>query len=328
VEINLSKRIALLGGAGFLGLHLLEALEQLSDISSIVVLDKFVHDLPVREILHNEDKTEILKFDIKETETLTSILKSRKINTVIHLAANADISASASSPSLDFFEGTLLTQSAIEASRIAKVKKFIFTSGSGVYGDNAELVFSEKSSFGFAPSPYAASKQASESLLQAYHSLTGIQTRIFRMGNIVGPWQTHGVGIDLLKKIWRNPLSLSVLGNGNQKKPYIHVSDVVSGIIRLGLLNEIRSGYEVFNLATNGGTYVYQIANWVVELAGSSNTEIELGKTPFGWPGDVPIIRMDSSRAISLGWNPKYTSDEAVFISLQEMLGQRSSYRL
>jgi UDP-glucose 4-epimerase len=326
LEIDLSKRIALLGGAGFLGLHLLEALEKIRDVSSIVVVDKFVHELPVRDIMHNEDKTEIVKLNIKETGALKNILETRKVDTVIHLAANADISASAFDPSLDFFEGTLLTQSALEASRIAKVEKFIFTSGSGVYGDNPEQIFSESSNFGFAPSPYAASKQASESLLQAYHSLTGIKARVFRMGNIVGPWQTHGVGIDLLRKLWRNPLCLNVLGNGYQKKPYIHVRDVVDGILRFGILEETGSGYDVFNLATDGGTYVYQIANWVIELVESRDATIEYGQSPFGWPGDVPIIQMSSGRAISLGWKPKYTSDQAVYESLREMVGQKQSY--
>lgn len=321
------SKIAVFGGAGFLGRHLINGLANVDVAETILVFDKFIHQYPK----HSYDSLtklgcQVFKLDLSETKVIQSHLESHGIDTVIHLAANADISKATSDPTIDFYQGTLLTQYALEIARKSGVGKFIFTSGSGVYGDDESSCFDEKSPYGMSVSPYSASKISSEVLLQTYSNMFGIQTTVFRMGNIVGSFQTHGVGIDFLQKLWQDQSVLQVLGNGRQQKPYIYVQDVVEGIVKLSLQRTSAERYEVFNLATEDGTLVREIAELAVSIAGRSTTRIVYGKTSWGWPGDVPRISMSSTKARSFGWLPTYNSREAVEKSLLELASQRLYY--
>ena len=129
-------------------------------------------------------------------------------------------------PTIDFHQGTLLSQNIFEAARLAGVKRVIYASGSGVFGDNARKIFDEND---FSPCPtstYAASKAAGETLLSAYCSMFGLQGLSYRFANVVGPHQTHGVAFDFIRRLRKNPHALTVMGNGTQTKSYIHVDDI------------------------------------------------------------------------------------------------------
>lgn len=326
--MSIKGRTVVLGGAGFVGRHLIRYLRTESLDAELFVIDKFVHRFPVISgSLFDELEVTVINSDIGNLESLTQIFCEVQPRTVIHLAANADISKASTDPSLDFFQGTLLTQNALEASRISGAKRFIFTSGSGVYGRNFERNFVEADGFGEAVSPYASSKISSETLIECYSNMFGFESTIFRMGNVVGPGQTHGVGMDFLQKLWRDPMKLRVLGNGNQRKPYIHVEDVVRGIFQLGVQTKTRKNIiDRYNLATADSTTVKEIAVMAVEIAGNDRTVIEYGESAEGWPGDVPIVSLDSTKAGLANWVPSISSNMSVYRALKEMAAQKASY--
>lgn len=239
-------------------------------------------------------------------------------DSVIHLAANADIAASASQTDLDLKQTVLATFNVLEAMRLQKVGRIIYSSGSGVYGDVGEYAPAEDYGPLLPVSMYGATKLGAEALICAYSHLFGLQARIFRFANVVGPHQTHGVGYDFIRKLRKNPARLEILGNGLQSKSYIHVDDVINAIAHVSTLET--SPVNIYNVGAGDYISVRRIAELVVEEMALTGVQITFGDTPFGWKGDVPVVRLNDNKLRKLGWASKYGSEEAVRRSLREML--------
>ena len=219
-----------------------------------------------------------------------------------------------------------LTNNVVEAMRRAKVKQLFYASGSGVYGDAGDATLAED----YAPlrpvSTYGASKLAGEALIASYCSMFGLRACAFRFGNVVGARQTHGVGYDFLRRLTSRPCRLRILGDGHQSKPYIHVSDIVAAV--LCAAQKATGTFSVFNVATDDAVTVTEIADLAVETLGlPARPVFEYAGGRCGWRGDVPVLRLDSTRMRSLGWVPKWNSRQAVRHSLQELLVDERSFR-
>lgn len=299
---------AIVGGAGFIGSHFVDILA--SQGNEISVIDNFCSGSESRILTHiNKPYFKMVKANAEDTEVLVKAFRS--VETVIHLASNPDIAKAATDPRIDFTQGTALTESVLEASRRSGVKNFLYASGSGVYASSGLNPIKEDSKL--QPiSTYGASKLAGESLSSAYAFMFGIKCLAFRFANVVGPKQTHGVGFDFLRKLRINPAELEVMGNGTQTKSYIDVLDVVSGVLTAN--NNIDTGFEVFNVATEDVITVKEIAELALEIANlsSETTKIKYGESDRGWKADVPQIALNSERLRSLGWSNKFNSREAM----------------
>jgi UDP-glucose 4-epimerase len=247
---------------------------------------------------------------------------------VIHLASNPDIARAITEPSVDFDEGTFLTQNVVEAMRITEVRHILYASGSGVYGDLGEREASEDHGPLIPISTYGASKLAGEALIAAYCFMFGLVGRAFRFGNIVGPRQTHGVGFDFVRKLLREPSRLPILGDGLQSKSYVYVTDVVRAVL-VALENEQRD-FQVYNVATGDYVTVTEIAGLAVECVGldPATVALEYSGGDRGWKGDVPIARLDTRRIRSLGWTNEMSSREALEASMRSMLDDARAGRL
>ncbi len=126
------------------------------------------------------------------------------------------------------------------------------------------------------------------------------------------------MGFDFLRRLREKPTRLRILGDGRQSKPYIHVSDVVEAV--LCAAKQAVAPFSVFNVATADAVTVTEIAELAVETLGLPNRPVfDYTGGSRGWRGDVPVVRLDSSRIRSLGWFPKRNSREAVRQSLQEI---------
>ena len=170
---------------------------------------------------------------------------------------------------------------------------------------------------------YGASKLACEGLISAYCHNFGIKAWIYRFTNIVGARSTHGVVLDFMNKLRKNPKELEVLGDGNQSKPYLEVNDCVDGML-FGLEHSDEQ-VNVFNLGTDGSTSVARIAEMVISGLGLKNVKIKFTGGERGWPGDVHTVRLDVSRLKKLGWKPKHSSDGAVQAGISALIGKRDA---
>jgi len=258
----------------------------------------------------------LVEADLKDLEFLVDVMGGA--DHVFHFAANPDIAKAMAEPSVDFWEGTYLTNNVLEAMRRVGVTRLTYASGSGVYGDTGELAVRED--LPLRPiSPYGASKLACEAMISAYCHMFGIAALALRFANVVGPNQTHGVAYDFIRRLRADPGELSILGDGTQSKSYVHVDDVVDAL--LGLFPP-GGGLEILNVATEDYLTVREIADMVVERLGLSDVEYRLGSGPRGWRGDVPIVRFDTTRARALGWTNRLTSRQAMAAAIDAMVLQ------
>jgi UDP-glucose 4-epimerase len=214
--------------------------------------------------------------------------------TVVHLAANADIAAGAENPDLDL-DGISMTRNVVRAARRVGVKRIIYTSGSGVYGHRSHAWPTEDTAC-YPISSYGAAKLASEAILHAYEQY-GIEVTIFRPANVVGPDQTHGVGFDFMRKLRKDPTRLEILGDGLQSKQYLHVDDLLDAF-------EL-AGPGTFNVGPTTSLQVIEIAEMAREAAGcSKRTHLDV-QGGLAWPGDIPTVRLDCTKLERLGWEAR-----------------------
>jgi UDP-glucose 4-epimerase len=320
------KRVFVSGGAGFIGSHLLASLLREGGIERVVIFDNFSSGQPsyIKESA-DDPRVEVVRADLRELSAVTSAMAG--CDTVFHLAANPDIAKAVTQPDIDFWEGTYLTQNVLEAMRVNGVRKIIYTSGSGVYGENPEVAFAEDYGPCVPISTYGASKLACEGLIAAYCHMFELVGRAFRFANVVGPRQTHGVGYDFIRRLKADPTRLRILGDGTQRKSYIHVEDVLAAI---GLADERATcNYVMFNVATDDYITVAEIADLAVKASGLTpgQTKYEFTGGDRGWKGDVPVVRFDCSKIKALGWKARRSSAEAVTDAMKAMIGELNDAR-
>jgi UDP-glucose 4-epimerase len=302
------------GGAGFIGSHMVRRLLQSPD-SSVVVYDNFSSGRPWH-LPEGDGRLEVIRGDLKDLPALTSAIEGSEI--VFHFASNPDIARATREPDIDFWEGTYLTQNLLEAMRVAKVRRLIYASGSGIYGDTGTTPVTEDYSPLHPISTYGASKLACEALICSYVHMFGLEGVGFRFANVVGPRQTHGVAYDFIRRLLLDPTQLEILGDGSQSKSYIYVEDVLDALL---LVNEKGwENFDVFNVATEDYLTVRQVADLVAKRLGISNVKYRFTGGNRGWKGDVPIVRFNTTKLRNRGWTNRRTTVEAIRDSIDSMI--------
>lgn len=312
------KRFLIVGGAGFIGSHFADRLLADRAIESVVVFDNFTSGRPAHLAHHRSDKRlRVVEGDAKNIDSLVAAMKD--IGTVIHLASNPDIAKAVTEPQIDFVEGTALTNNVVEAMRRASVPRILYASGSGVYGDLGYTEAAEDHGPLIPGSTYGASKLAGEALIAAYTAMFDMTACVFRFGNVVGARQTHGVGFDFIRRLTADPSRLRILGDGQQSKSYIHVTDVVEAVLTAHC--QVDVPFRAFNVATGDYITVQEIADLAVENLGIDRSKVAYDYTggDRGWKGDVPIVRLNTDRIRQLGWSNRLTTYKAMQRSLREL---------
>lgn len=315
------RRVEVVGGAGFIGSHFVDRLLADHSVEVVRVYDNFSSGREWHLSGHVDDsRLEVIKGDVADLDVLVESMAG--IETVIHLASNPDIARAATEPAVDFDHGTLLTHHVVEAMRRAEVRRILYASGSGVYGDLGEAEPDEDYGPLVPVSTYGASKLAGESLIASYCYMFDLAGVAFRFGNVVGPRQTHGVGFDFVRRLLAEPSELTILGDGSQSKSYVHVSDVIDAVLLAATAD--LPPFAVFNVATGDYITVREIAELAVNAVG-----LQPGSSMFsytggdrGWRGDVPIVRLNTDRIRALGWVNTRTTKQALADSLAAMLGE------
>lgn len=312
------KTFFLVGGAGFIGSHFVDALLKQDIVEKVTIYDDFSNGKEWHYAHHrNDPRLSVIRGDVKDIDLLTESMNNHEA--VMHFASNSDISQAAKTPSIDFTDGIYLTYQVLEAARVTKVKRIIYTSGSGVYGDVGHLESAEDQGNLHPISPYGASKLAGEAFISSYCHMFGITACVFRFGNVVGPRQTHGVGYDFIKRLLKNNSSLRILGDGMQSKSYIHIQDVVQAVL---LANDtLKTPFEIYNVATGDYITVREIAEIIADCMDLKNqVNFEYTGGDRGWNGDVPIVRLNTDKIQSLGWVCKHNSAQSIRESALAML--------
>ena len=306
------SKVLVTGGAGFIASHLQQSLLNL-DIE-VISVDIQPESVPsISELIKNQN-FHYFQRDVNDTDTIIRLCEDADI--IYHMASNTNIRTGLSGPESDITDTLGSTISLLEAMRRTDVRSIFFPSSSAVYGRKGTLL-SEETGDLRPISYYGACKLASEALISSYSQMNDLDALVFRLPNIIGPGMTHGVVYDFVKKLSSDPDRLQILGNGKQKKQYLHVSDLVDGIIDFTF--RMDRGYDCYNISNDSSIDVVSIADIVCKEMGLHPTYQFTGGES-GWKGDVPYFDLDSSKAGSRGWTYRYDSESAIIDTLRSSL--------
>ena len=228
---------------------------------------------------------------------------------IFHLAANADVRYGYKNPFRDLEQNTITTYNVLEAMKKNNINKIVFCSTGSVYGEPKNFPTPENDNFPIQTSFYGASKVAGETFIQAYCEAFNFKSWIFRFVSILGNRYTHGHVYDFCNQLFKNSSYLKVLGDGNQKKSYLHVDDCIKAIF-IGV-KKSKKKINIFNLGTNEYINVKQSINIICnQLQVKPKVSFYGGKR--GWIGDSPFIFLNNKKIRSLGWKPKFTIKESI----------------
>ncbi len=319
---SLNERFFIVGGAGFIGSHFCDALLRDHGAAAVTIYDNFSSGREWHYAHHLDDaRFKVVRGNVHEREKLAAAMSGHDV--VIHLASNPDIAKAMTEPDIDFREGTELTNNVVEAMRVSGVSRILYASGSGVYGEAADIEFREDHHPMHPISTYGASKLAGEALICAYAHMFEMTGLCFRFGNVVGPRQTHGVGYDFVKRLSNDPSRLPILGDGTQTKSYIAVNDVIAAV--LFAHQQCKERFAAFNVATGDYITVQAIGELAAEIVlGNDANKVKFEYTggDRGWRGDVPIVRINTDAINALGWRCAMPTREAMAWSMKSMLEQ------
>ena len=303
----MKNKIIVTGGAGFIGSHLIERLLLRGD--EVIVIDNLSSGKMdfLKEHIVNPD-FEFIRLDLLNQKELNTTVKDA--DAVFHLAANPDVRLGVSDTRVHLEQNIIATYNLLEAMRINKIKNILFTSTSTVYGEAALIPTPEEYGPLVPISLYGASKLACEALITSYCSTFDMNSWLFRFANIVGPRGTHGIIFDFINKLIKNPGSLEILGDGKQRKSYLHVYDCVEAI--LFAMENSNDMVNIFNIGSQDTINATEIGEIIVEEMGLQDVEFNYTGGSRGWKGDVPKMMLSIDRIKSVGWKPVYNSERSV----------------
>ena len=334
------KKILITGGAGFIGSTVAEKL--LEQGNKVIVVDNFndfydynrkIRNIleatgnyeKVNEILENSSKDEkieklkkivnsenfVLEYaDIRDMGKMDKIFSEYKIDLVFNPAAMAGVRPSLLDPLLYEEVNIKGYMNLLELCKKYGIKKFIQASSSSVYGNNKNVPFKETDIVDFAISPYAATKKSGEVLGHVYHKLYDIDMIQLRFFTVYGPKQRPDLAIHKFTKMILEEKSIPFYGDGNTKRDYTYIDDIVDGILKsIDYLFKNQDVYEIFNLGESRVVSLKEMVETIEKVLGKKAV---LDKQPMQ-PGDVEKTYADISKAKEiLGYNPKTNFEDGI----------------
>ncbi|MEK4873831.1 NAD-dependent epimerase/dehydratase family protein [Bacillus smithii] len=281
------------GGAGFIGSHLVE--ELLLQGAKVHVLDNLVSGQ-----LKNVHPLAVMHIEDIRSQGAKQIIMREKPDVVFHLAAQADVGQSIREPKYDADMNINGTINILEACREASVKKVIFASTSGVYGNLQKDLISEKD-LTMPISYYGLSKLTAESYIRLFHQLYGLSYTILRYGNVYGPRQSAkgegGVIAIFLDRI-KKGMPLMIHGDGEQTRDFVYVKDIV----RANIAAVEKGDQETIQVSTGKSISINHLVKMLTQIYGSP---IETIYT-HARTGDIKHSCLDNKKARQLlQWNPQ-----------------------
>ena len=319
----MKKIILITGIAGMVGSNLLEKI--INSKNLIIGIDNFaLGDKKFLKKFNNKKNFFFLKKNLDREiidKKLEQIIKKNYLSEIWLLAANSDIQKGIKDYKVDLNNTLLTTINSLEFLKnfLQKDTKIIFTSSSAVYGEQIERI-SEKLKNKNPLSNYGIMKLQSEIYLKYYSKINNINTLIFRFPNVVGPNLTHGLVFDMKKKITlKNNNYIQVLGNGEQQKPYSHVSEILDCIFFLKK-RKYKKKINYFNIGNNDvGLKVKEIVKKMVTKF-KSKKKILFEKKNIGWVGDIPKYSYSTKKINKLGFKFKMNSNKSINKIINEIL--------
>lgn len=321
-------RVAVTGGAGFIGSHFVDkCVEEGWDVR---VIDNFrtgrIEFLSNHYPMIYPNPVDITTCPMSELYHAFD-----GCDWVAHFAANADVRYGFDRPFFDIEQNIIGTHRVLEAMRGVGVKNIFFASTASVYGSLDIPVITEDAPMPVQNSLYGTSKLAAEGLISSYVEKFGFNSVIGRWVQIMGERYLHGHVIDFVRKLLRNPDRLEILGSGTQRKSGLYVKDLCDGIFKaIERSSNISPSHEIFNFGTSSTFSVFESADLICNIMGLKPRyvpEVGISKPTGGWVGDNPSVLLDSHHAKRmLGWTAEHDAQYAIEKTVRWLLSDECRY--
>ena len=296
-----NKRVCVIGGAGFLGSHLVDYLIEERNCD-VLVLDNLISGLKK----HVHKKAEFAWYDIRDDEhELIGILKSHQIEYVFNYAAEPYIPESFERPKHFFIINALAVLNVLNACQRSGVKKILQVSSAEIYGDMKGKI--TENDMVVAHSTYGVSKMAADGLVQVRWREGQVPAIAMRQFNCVGERETHEYVIpEIIGQLAEGPTVR--LGN-NSFRDFQYAGDAVRMAVEL--LEKGEPG-EVYNMGSEGGIQIYPLAHLIGKLMGHEKVEIVTDQKRVR-PWEIWHLQSDNTKLYSvISYRPKVKFEEAL----------------
>ena len=306
-----TTRCFVTGGAGFIGSNLVDRL--LADGHEVVAYDDF--STGQREFLQAASAHpgfRLIEGDCLDEPTLREAMAGCEF--VFHFAANADIRSGLEHPRKDIDQNIVATFNVLEAMRSNDIDGIAYASSAAALGEPSVFPTPESCSVPIQTSLYGASKMACEGLVSSYCEGFGFEGYGFRFVSVLGERYPYGHVFDFVSALRKDPTRLRVLGDGTQRKSYLHVQDCISAVlcaVRGRTAVDAPHRTQIYHLGLPEYVELMDSVRWICDHLGV-DPEIELTGGRQGWVGDNPFVFLDVSKIQATGWTPQYTIQESV----------------
>jgi UDP-glucose 4-epimerase len=302
---------AVLGGAGFIGSNLVD--ELIAQGFEVTVLDNFSEgkmenlyprNQPQRLERMKRERLEVVRGDVRDFDTVRRVCDGK--SWVFHLAAMSRIQPSIGEPLLACHQNIVGTWNVAEACRQGGAKRLVYSASSSAYGLANEPPHREEMPTDCL-NPYSLSKKVGEEICELYRRLYGLSTVSLRYFNVYGPRHqeegSYATVIAIFRRQLRYGQPLTVVGDGEQRRDFTFVGDVVRANILAAMNHEVHGTFNI-------GTGVNYSINELARMVGGAAAPVAYVPPR---PGEARVTKADPSKAQDLlGWEPTVSLEDGL----------------
>jgi len=311
-------RLLVTGGCGFIGAGFCRRVKKQHPYLTLVNIDKlYPCSTRASDLTTSLGNYTFIKGDIADTDLISKILETYRIDTIIHFAAQSHVDTSFTNPMIYTQDNVVGTHSLLEASRkYGGIKKFVQISTDEVYGENTHGVSSafNESSLLKPTNPYAASKASAEMLVHSYLHSYNLPAVVIRSNNVYGPGQYPEKVIPKFLFQLMDNKKITLQGSGHQLRSFLYIEDAVDAILCVLFQGEIG---EIYNISSCDEISIKDLATDLIQ------------RFKHGDPVDDHICYIEdrnfndkrywieSEPLAKLGWKPQWTLERGLDETIQ-----------
>lgn len=307
------------GAAGFIGFYVSQRL--IADGYDVVGLDAITdyYDVALKEARLAKiagPHFTFVKGKVEDPGLLMALFEEHKFDLVVHLAAQAGVRYSIEQPRAYLDSNITGTFELLEAARAHPPRHMMLASTSSAYGANTEMPYRETMRADHQMSFYAATKKATEAMAHSYAHLFDLPITMFRFFTVYGPWGRPDMALFKFTKAILNGESIDVYNNGDMKRDFTYVDDLVEALSRLSATAPQRGApvcdadslspvapWRVVNL---GNSQPVQLTDFITAIENATGLPAKRNLMPMQ-PGDVPATWAEATLATELAGKMPHT---------------------
>lgn len=302
-----NKNVFVTGATGLVGSHLIKRLLELKP-SKIVCLSRSKDPSSLFYSEKMDEKVVCAYGDLKDKERIFDLVSKHEINHIFHVAAQPIVPTALVNPYETLDTNIMGTVNVLEAARMCpKIESVVVASSDKAYGK--DCLMAEETHPLAGDHPYDVSKSCTDLISQTYAKTYGLPVAISRFGNIYGPGDLNFNRIipGIMKAVAENSV-LKIRSNGQFKRDYVYVKDVVDGYICLAE-NIAKIKGEAFNFSSGQNFSVLQLVEKISKIIG---TEVKL-EIVDNQVNEIPEQSLNFEKAEKiLGWKSKHLFEDGV----------------